>query len=158
MKYPQQLQRLSNVTTFFVITFASILCSGDDNKANTSSEAAFFEKKIRPMLVKHCYECHSTASAELKGELSLDSRDGIRTGGESGPSVVPGNIDESLLIDALRYESFEMPPKKKLPEAVIRDFVRWIELGAIDPRDEPPFHSARRRPQGRWRRAAPAGE
>lgn len=114
----------------------SFLCS--PVRADEAEQLKFFEAKIRPVLIRHCYECHSNASAELKGALALDSREGIRTGGESGPSVVPGNVDESLLIEALRYESFEMPPKKKLPDSVIRDFVRWIELGAIDPRDEPP--------------------
>ena len=95
----------------------------------------FFEKKIRPVLVKHCYECHAEDSEELKGGLLLDSREGIRTGGDSGAAVVPGNLTESLLISALRYEDFEMPPKEPLPDHVIADFEKWIEMGAPDPRD-----------------------
>lgn len=98
----------------------------------------FFEAKIHPMLVKHCYECHSTGAAAkktLKGGLLLDSRDGSRKGGESGPAVVPGKPDKSLLISALKQDSFEMPPKGKLPDEIIAHFVKWIEMGAPDSRD-----------------------
>jgi len=98
----------------------------------------FFEAKIRPMLVSHCYECHSAGAAakkKLKGGLYLDSREGSLAGGESGPAVVPGNPDESLLVSALKHEGFEMPPKGKLPDEIIGHFVKWIELGAPDPRD-----------------------
>ncbi|HEV3023444.1 MAG TPA: DUF1549 domain-containing protein, partial [Pirellulales bacterium] len=98
----------------------------------------FFEKKVRPVLVRNCYECHSTASVKLKGGLMLDSRDGSRRGGDSGPAVVPGNVEESLLIAAVRHESFEMPPAGKLPDEAIADLVAWIDLGAPDPRDAPP--------------------
>ncbi|HSG70360.1 MAG TPA: PSD1 and planctomycete cytochrome C domain-containing protein, partial [Planctomycetaceae bacterium] len=67
----------------------------------------------------------------------LDSREGIRQGGETGPAVVPGKPQESLLLEALRHESFEMPPEKKLPKNVIDDFEHWIARGAVDPRDQP---------------------
>jgi len=95
---------------------------------------AFFEKRIRPVLVKHCYGCHSRSAKIVKGGLLLDSRAGIRKGGESGPGIVPGKPDESLLIQALRHESFEMPPKGKLPKQVIADFETWVRNGAPDPR------------------------
>ncbi|MFP6621795.1 MAG: PSD1 and planctomycete cytochrome C domain-containing protein [Pirellulaceae bacterium] len=98
----------------------------------------FFENKIRPVLVQHCYKCHSTAAqanGKLKGGLLLDDRDVIRRGGESGPAVVPGNEKKSLLLSALRHEDLEMPPKGKLPASVIADFSRWIKMGAPDPRD-----------------------
>ncbi len=98
----------------------------------------FFEAKIRPMLVTHCYECHSAGAAakkKLKGGLLLDSRDGSRNGGESGPAVVPGNPDDSLLISALNHDSFKMPPTEKLPDELIAQFVKWIKMGAPDPRD-----------------------
>lgn len=98
----------------------------------------FFEAKIRPLLVKHCYECHSAGAVgkkKLKGGLLLDSRDGCRQGGESGPAVVPGKPDESLLIDALKHDSFKMPPTGKLDDELIAHFVKWIEMGAPDPRD-----------------------
>jgi len=98
----------------------------------------FFERKIRPVLVEHCYECHSAVAKQIKGKLRLDSRPGMRRGGESGRSVVPGNPGQSLLLKALRHESLEMPPKGKLPAAVIGDFETWIRQGAADPRDRPP--------------------
>jgi hypothetical protein len=98
-------------------------------------QVEFFEKKIRPVLVEQCYECHSAQSEKLKGNLLLDSRDAARKGGESGPGVVPGNPDASLVVQALRFDNFEMPPKGKLSAAVIADFEEWIRRGAIDPRE-----------------------
>jgi hypothetical protein len=98
----------------------------------------FFEKNIRPVLVRHCYQCHSAkaaASKKLKGGLQLDTRARIRAGGDTGPAVVPGKVADSLLIRALRHEELEMPPTGKLPNEIIADFVKWIELGAPDPRD-----------------------
>lgn len=93
-----------------------------------------FEKKIRPVLVQHCYRCHSENAKRVKGGLLLDSKDGTRKGGDSGPSVVPGQPQKSLLLKALRYQEFEMPPSKKLPQRIIDDFRVWIEQGAVDPR------------------------
>ena len=97
----------------------------------------FFETNIRPVLVEHCYACHSSTAAskkKLRGNLLLDSRDGSQRGGKSGPAVVPGKPEASLLLSALRYESFQMPPRGKLSEQVIANFVTWIEMGAADPR------------------------
>jgi hypothetical protein len=115
--------------------------------AETSADQAgieFFEKKIRPVLVEQCYKCHSAESDELKGGLRVDTRDGIRQGGESGHAVVPGDLESSLLIGAIRYESFEMPPERKLPDAIIADFEAWVRMGAPDPRDgaAPPVAAA----------------
>lgn len=101
-------------------------------------EAAFFEQKIRPLLVTHCYECHSekaVTTKKLKAGLKVDSRDGLRVGGDSGPAVVPGNLKQSLLISAIRHEDWQMPPKGKLSQSVIADFEKWIEIGAPDPRE-----------------------
>ena len=106
---------------------------------------AFFEKKIRPVLAAKCYSCHSAEAVKkrnLKGELQLDTRAGIRAGGESGPAVVPGKVDESLIIESIRRESFEMPPDETLPDETIADFVRWIEMGAPDPRDGQPVEAS----------------
>ncbi len=104
-----------------------------------AKDLEFFEHKIRPILVKHCIECHSDAAAKvnhLKGGLRVDSRDGLRRGGDSGPAVVPKNGDQSLLLEALRYQSLQMPPQGKLPANVIADFEEWIARGAADPRME----------------------
>lgn len=97
----------------------------------------FFEQKIRPVLVEHCYSCHSTDARDrkkLQGGLYLDSASGIDAGGESGEVLVPGKPGDSLLIQAMKHDGLEMPPSGRLPDAVIEDFVKWVELGAPDPR------------------------
>ena len=99
------------------------------------AQIEFFETKIRPVLVQHCYSCHSLESDSVKGGYLLDSRKAIRQGGDSGAGIVPGEPEESLLLSAMKYESFEMPPKGKLPEQVIKDFEIWIKNGAVDPRE-----------------------
>lgn len=113
------------------------LCTVGGLSAAPEAGLEFFEKKIRPVLVEHCYQCHSAESVaanKLKGGLRLDTQGGTRAGGDTGPAVVPGKVDASLLIKALRQDQFEMPPKGKLPDSVIADFVKWIEMGAPDPR------------------------
>jgi hypothetical protein len=102
----------------------------------TAEGIEFFETNIRPVLVERCYECHSGNAKVLQGGLRLDSADRLRKGGDSGPAIVPFKPDDSLLIAALRYESYEMPPSGKLPDKVIDDFVKWIALGAPDPRTD----------------------
>jgi hypothetical protein len=96
----------------------------------------FFEQKIRPVLVKECYSCHSTVTKKSKGGLVLDTKAGLLKGGETGPAIVPGKPAESLLIQAVRYTHAEvkMPPRGKLPEAVLADLEKWIQMGAPDPR------------------------
>lgn len=97
----------------------------------------FFESKIRPVLVEQCYECHSAKALEqkkLKGGLLLDSRQGVLTGGDSGPAVVPGKLKDSLILGALKHEDYEMPPSGKLSDKVIADFSYWVKIGAPDPR------------------------
>ena len=106
----------------------------------TPEQLDFFEKKIRPVLADKCYKCHSEKSEKPKGGLLLDSREGSRRGGDNGPAVVPGKLDDSLLIEAVRYanKDFAMPPEKsggKLSDAVIKDFEAWVKMGAPDPRD-----------------------
>jgi len=130
------------VTTIMRHLYCLLLFVGSSTtfaaEENNREGLDFFEAKIRPMLVKHCYECHSVGAASkdnLKGGLLLDSRDGSRKGGKSGPAVVPGKPAESLLINALKHDSFKMPPMGKLPDELIAHFEKWITLGAPDPRD-----------------------
>jgi hypothetical protein len=105
----------------------------------TVNGTAFFEVKIRPVLVERCYSCHS-AGKKTRGGLALDTRAGLRKGGANGPVVVPGKPAESRLIQALRHDGeLRMPPKNKLSEGVIADFVQWVELGAPDPREPRPI-------------------
>ncbi|NNE91206.1 MAG: DUF1553 domain-containing protein [Verrucomicrobiales bacterium] len=98
---------------------------------------SFFETKIRPVLIEHCYECHSSKAEKIKADFLLDTRDGIRKGGASGrDAIIPGDMDGSQLIEAIRHtnEKLQMP-KTKLPDSVIADFEKWVAMGAPDPRD-----------------------
>ena len=94
----------------------------------------FFEKKVRPLLVRRCYECHSGDPAKAKGGFTLDTRDGLLKGGQSGAVVAPGSVDGSLLIEAIRYEGLEMPPKEQMSDEEIATIVQWVEMGLPDPR------------------------
>ncbi len=110
--------------------------ASSQNQLRAQDDVRFFESKIRPVLVKHCYECHSTESGKARGGLKVDSRDALQRGGDSGPAVVAKSLNESELYQALLYHDggWQMPPKGKLPQASIDDFRRWILMGAPDPR------------------------
>lgn len=108
-----------------------------ENPSFSAEQLAFFEKRIRPVLVEQCYSCHAVGAKSVMGGLLLDSRQGLLQGGDSGPAIVPGKPDESLLMEALRFESYEMPPSGKLSADVIADFEKWIRMGAADPRLPP---------------------
>jgi hypothetical protein len=128
------------------LTGAAVGFGAPSNKI-TPEQLEFFEKKIRPVLVEHCYDCHSEEKGKSKGELTLDSRDGIRAGGDRGPAVVPGKPDESILINAIRQVGqLRMPPDSRggmLPDEVIGDFEKWVKDGAADPRDSSKIVDAR---------------
>ena len=94
----------------------------------------FFETQIAPILKRRCYQCHSHESGKAKGGLVLDSRHGWEKGGSEGAAITPGKPGESLLMEAVRYESYEMPPDKKLPASEIALLEKWIAMGAPDPR------------------------
>lgn len=120
----------------FCILVPLTLCSlawGADELG--SEQLEFFENKIRPVLVENCYKCHTVEGGQ-RGGLLLDSRQGWQDGGDSGPVIVPGNPDESELINAIRYTDpdFQMPPDGPLPETVVHDFEAWVQMGAPDPR------------------------
>ncbi|MHC4876469.1 MAG: PSD1 and planctomycete cytochrome C domain-containing protein [Planctomycetota bacterium] len=106
--------------------------------ADSPDATAFFEKKIRPLLVKHCYECHSEKAGEQQGGLLLDRRSGWLKGGDTASSVVPGEPDASLLIKAIRYadEDLQMPPEQQLSAKEIGLFERWVRMGAPGPSDD----------------------
>ncbi len=94
----------------------------------------FFETKIRPVLIRECYSCHSDQAGQKKGGLLLDTKVRMEIGGNSGPAVVAGDLEESLVWNAINHEDFVMPPRKKLADREIADFKAWIEMGAPDPR------------------------
>ncbi|MEO5804278.1 MAG: PSD1 and planctomycete cytochrome C domain-containing protein [Verrucomicrobiota bacterium] len=114
------------------------MTSSAESKNISTPETEFFEKNIRPVLVERCYKCHSAESEKLKGGLRLDFRDGVLKGGETGPAIVPGRPEKSLLIKAVRYvdPDLQMPPKKQLSAQQIKNFEAWIAMGAPDPRTD----------------------
>ncbi|WP_419580412.1 PSD1 and planctomycete cytochrome C domain-containing protein [Stieleria magnilauensis] len=110
----------------------------------TGEQLEFFEKEVRPLLAEHCYSCHSADSKKLQAGLRVDSLAAMLRGGDSGEAVVPGDVDGSLLIEAVRYESYEMPPKGKLPAEDIETLERWVEIGAPWPHEDAPEETATR--------------
>ncbi|MCE9533413.1 MAG: PSD1 and planctomycete cytochrome C domain-containing protein, partial [Planctomycetes bacterium] len=143
-------QRITLSLVVLLSAIASDLAWGaekpEKQPAEKATEAAkpdakgieFFEAKIRPILANHCYKCHSVQAGKAEGSLQVDSREAIRTGGDRGAAVVPGDPDASLLLTAIRHtdSDLQMPPKKdKLSEAIIKDFESWIRMGAPDPRE-----------------------
>ena len=124
--------RIATSISAFSITFAV------GAVALTPQDSAFFESKVRPLLVEHCYDCHS--GAKDKGGLSLETKAGWAKGGENGPAIVPGKPDDSLIIQAVRYtdKDFAMPPEKKggkLSAEKIAVLEEWVKMGAPDPRE-----------------------
>jgi hypothetical protein len=118
------------LTLLFVIL---ILCLHSPAQSNANDESTqFFESQIRPLLIENCQSCHGEKKQEAG--LRLDSREALIKGGDTGPAIVPGKVDESLLIQAVRHEGdLKMPPKKKLADAQIAALSRWAEAGAVWP-------------------------
>jgi hypothetical protein len=118
--------------------FATFAGAASISAATPEEGVAFFEKRIRPLLAEHCYECHGGKKA--KGNLRLDSREGWAKGGDSGPAILPGKPDDSLLIKGVRHwdKDFKMPPEKPLVPALVADLIEWVNLGAPDPRTNAP--------------------
>jgi mono/diheme cytochrome c family protein len=129
-------RRLAGAMALAVVLRGAGACFAASNPAEG---VELFEAKIRPLLAEKCYSCHSAQSEKLKGGLRLDFRDGVLKGGETGPAIVRGDPEKSLLIKAVRYTDpdLQMPPKnKRLSQAEIADLVQWVKLGAPDPRTE----------------------
>ncbi len=119
---------MSRLTRCLVIAIFGVAYATSVRAEPTAEQLAFFESKVRPILIERCHKCH--AGGKAKGELWLDAYDTMLSGGDSGPAVVPGKPDESLLIDAVRYESLEMPPSGKLSDDEIAILERWVADGA----------------------------
>lgn len=112
--------------------------SGEIAAPDESVALTFFETRIRPVLAERCYSCHSDEAKKLKAGLYLDSRERILSGGDTGPAVVPGKPEQSLLIEAMHYDNvdLQMPPKDRLDTRVVTDFEKWISWGAPWPKGE----------------------
>ncbi|MCC6507676.1 MAG: PSD1 domain-containing protein, partial [Pirellulaceae bacterium] len=121
----------------------TVLAQSAKSKPLPPEQVKFFETKIRPVLVEHCYACHSADSRDLGGGLQVDGRPGLLKGGDNGPAVVPGKPQQSLLLTAMKHSdrNLIMPPKEsgpKLSDSVLADFETWIRQGAVDPRSDMP--------------------
>jgi hypothetical protein len=128
-------RRLAAVTLILLVTGTAQVVAAESTISPKGIK--FFESKIRPVLVEHCYKCHSLESGKAKGGLVLDTRDGLTAGGERGPAIVPGKPGTSLLLAAISHSDpdLEMPPKKaRLSDTIISNFKNWIAMGAPDPR------------------------
>ena len=114
---------------------AGVLATRADDTTVKSGAGDFFESKVRPVLVEHCFQCHSAKAKSLKGGLRLDSFDAMRQGGDTGPAVVPGDVEASLLVKAVKYDDdvLRMPPKGKLPDASVAALAQWVREGAVGP-------------------------
>ena len=135
-----RMREQQSLGSFLALALASLLFTEYMiSSVHADDGITFFEQKIRPVLVEHCYDCHSGRSATLKGNLLLDSKAGLAKGGDSGKTVIrPGIPEESYLIRVIQHleDGMEMPPDNpKLPDAVVADFVTWVKMGAPDPRD-----------------------
>jgi hypothetical protein len=118
-----------------VLLSASALAGVPDDRAD-----AFFEAKVRPLLVERCFQCHSDSAKKLKGDLHLDSHEGVLAGGEAGAVVVPGHPEQSRLVEAIHYTNQDllMPPKGKLSDAEIATLTQWVAMGMPWPAGEHP--------------------
>ncbi|MFO0906730.1 MAG: DUF1549 domain-containing protein, partial [Pirellulales bacterium] len=119
--------------------FGRISSSANADDAAPEFEASaieFFEKEVRPVLINRCYECHSQDAKKIQGGLLLDSRAAVLQGGDTGPSAVVGKPKESLLIDSINYgDTYQMPPKSKMPANEIAALTKWVEMGLPWPKE-----------------------
>jgi len=125
-----------------LVALSAIACPALAEPPATPAQLEFFESRIRPLLIESCYRCHSTESGRSRGGLLLDTRQGLLQGGDTGPALVPGDPDSSLLIKAVRYtdKELQMPPGSaggRLPPERIEELEAWVRLGAPDPRTDP---------------------
>src|SRR5258708_4525581 len=123
--------------TAFILSGALVAAATASAEDFTPEQKDFFDKKIKPILTDKCYKCHSNDAGKSKGGLLLDSREAALKGGDTGPAVVPGNVDKSLLLMAVSYKDkdLQMPPKgEKLSDKEIADLTTWVKDGAADTR------------------------
>ena len=121
-----------------ILSLILIACLGlfaSQGRASSPADVAFFEQKVRPLLIERCHACHSVPSDKKKGGLLLDSRAAILLGGDSGPAAVAGDPSKSLMVQALHYTNtdLQMPPKGKLAQREIETLTEWVRRGIYYP-------------------------
>ena len=135
------LKPLNNAILCSLCLGAVLMAVSNSGRAAEADRAAvkfsreqieFYEKQVQPILTENCFKCHSHQAEKIKGSFVLDSRDGLLEGGDTGPAIVPGDPEKSLLIRAVRHvdEDLQMPPKKKLSDVQIALLAQWVKMGA----------------------------
>src|SRR5215213_1691987 len=125
--------RLPALVLLTVALFHPVAAAETKPRATSAQDLAFFEARVRPILVKHCYACHSLESGKARGGLRVDSGPALRAGGDRGPAVVPGDPDASWLLKAVSHvdTDLKMPPEQpRLPAPALADLRNWVETGA----------------------------
>ena len=132
---PRSGKRPASRRVALLLGLSCLLGGGSVSAADAAADLEFFEKRVRPLLVERCYKCHSATGEKVKGGLLMDSREELLKGGDTGPALVPGNPEKSLLIEAIHYtnEDLKMPPKTRLPASEVADLTAWVKAGAVWP-------------------------
>ncbi len=126
-----------SLALLMISTVVSFATAGDTAAEFSAEDLEFFESKVRPLLVDHCYECHGPATDEPAGGLSMASRPALLKGGDTGPAIDKEHPDKSLLLDAINYgDIYEMPPDSKLPAAEIATLTKWVRMGSPWPKTD----------------------
>ena len=126
------------LTLFAILLFGSLTVTAQEKETSkqlTAEQVKFYIEKVEPILLNNCFACHGPGS-DIKGDLFMGNRADILQGGDTGPSAIAGNSKESLLIKALNYDGYEMPPKGKLPQDQIDVIAKWIDDGLLIPSDQ----------------------
>ena len=129
---------LFRLPLFAILLFGCLPVNAQDKESPqqlTAEQVKFYIEKVQPILLNNCFACHGPGSS-VKGNLFMGNRADILKGGDTGPSAIVGNSKESLLIQALNYDGYEMPPKGKLPQDQIDVIAKWIDDGLLIPNDQ----------------------
>ena len=143
--------QIDSLRTTRYLAILVALCAATASAEEATKDAEFFEQQIRPLLVAHCTECHGDRKQEAK--LRLDSREALLAGGESGPALVPGDPEKSLLIAAVHYKAdvAQMPPKGKMDDEKIKKLTRWVQSGAVWPVSKTPMRTEVAGGDNKWK-------
>ncbi len=128
-RHPKQITHVMKHFTCLLVACFMLPAASADESEITVEQRHFVQTRVLPLLEARCFQCHN-GTEETKGGLVLTSRASALKGGDSGPAIIPGKPDQSLLIEAIRYEGFEMPPSSKMPDAEISILVDWVTMAA----------------------------
>ena len=112
-----------------VFAMGIVVLAGAGTTRGADDADELFKKSVRPLLARKCFECHSAKADELKGNLKLETLEDILKGGATGPAVIAGDVENSFLLRAIRYQEddFQMPPSGRLPDEDIALVEKWVK-------------------------------